>query len=180
MFRFFFFVTRLQVISTTTLLDLPKSASYLPIRGDSKDISITALRSSLGASSSTSKTTSTPECATVTNENNANGRRLRQRQDKSSTTNVQKSKMPQNEILSSELSLLPQASNSLAFGNCSIPGSPIKGNVTETLNDLHTSLNMYFGGVANRIANGESFVIRGKRVSLDGRLQYLIEWEGVS
>lgn len=176
-----FFLFDSQVISTTTLVDLPKSASYLPIRGDAKDISITALRSSLGipgsSTNSLKKTTSTGDLTGKTNETSANGRRLRQRQDKSVTTD-QKSKMQQ--TTSSDVSILPQASNSLAFGSCSIPGSPIKGAVPETLSDLQTSLNMYFGGVANRIANGERFAVRGKRVSLDGRVQYLIEWEGVS
>lgn len=45
-----------------------------------------------------------------------------------------------------------------------------------TLNDLQSSLTAYFGAV-NRIANGERFTIRGKRIGLDGRQQYLIEWE---
>lgn len=162
-------------------MDLPKSASYLPIRGDSKDISITALRSSLGVagSSSNKKITSNEDMAAATNETSANGRRLRQRHDKRSASE-QKAKVQREETTSAELTLLPQATNSLAFGSCSIPGSPIKSAVPETMNDLQTSLNMYFGGVANRIANGECYTVRGKRVSLDGRLQYLIEWEGVS
>lgn len=147
-------------------MDLPKSASYLPIRGDTKDISIAALRSTLGVPSSSNHLLASTE----------NGRRLRQRQDKSN----QKSKAPQKQPTSDELSLLPQASNSLAFGGCSITGSPIKGAVPDTMTDLQTSLNLYFGGVSNRIKNGERFAVRGKRVSLDGRLQYLIEWEGIS
>lgn len=139
----------------TTLVDLPKSASYLPIRGDAKDISITALRSSLGVagSSNNKKITLTDDMATATNETSASGRRLRQRHHKRSASD-QKAKVQHNETSSGELTLLPTASNSLAFGSCSIPGSPIKGAVPETMNDLHTSLNMYFGGVANRIANG--------------------------
>lgn len=80
-----------------------------------------------------------------------------------------------------DASTLSSASNALAFGNSSIPGSPIKGAVgTDAITDLHTSVNAYFGGVSNRIANGECFVVKGKRVTLDGRLQYLVEWEGVS
>lgn len=170
------------MISTTTLVDLPKSASYLPIRGDPKDISIAALRSSLGipgtSNHSLKKITSSGDLAAGTNETSTNGRRLRQRQHKGSTTG-HKSKVLQ--TASDELSLLSHASNSLAFGGRNISGSPIKGgSVSETLSDLHTSMNMYFSGVANRTANGERFVIKGKRVSLDGRVQYLIEWEGVS
>ena len=48
-----------------------------------------------------------------------------------------------------------------------------------SMTELQTSLTMYFGA-ANRIANGETFVIRGKRVCPDGRNQFLIDWEGVS
>lgn len=161
--------------------DLPKSATYLPIRGDSKEISKAALRSSLGVPGSSNgllkRNSSNGDLAATTIE--TNGRRLRQRQDKNPALQ-QKPKSQQNGAPSDEISPMSHASNSLAFGSCGIPGSPIKGAVPDKLTDLHTSLNMYFGGVANRIANGECFVVRGKRVSLDGRLQYLIEWEGVS
>lgn len=162
-------------------MDLPKSASYLPIRGDAKDKSAVALRSSLGVAGSSSgslkKIISAGNVATGTTGAKTNGRRLRQRQEKNVANDQKLNVDPAGP---GEMAMLPQASNSLAFGSCSIPGSPIKGAVSETISDLHSSLNMYFGGVSNRIANGERFVVRGKRVSLDGRVQYLVEWEGVS
>lgn len=167
------------------MVDLQKSATYLPIRGDSKDISITALRSSIGGSSSSSNTLkkniSTGDLRA--NNRSLSGRRLRQRTEKSFANDPKFKSQTSGTTLgttATDLSVLPHASNALALGGCSIPGSPIKGTVPDTYTDLQTSLNMYFGGVANRIANNESFIIRGKRVSLDGRLQYLIEWEGVS
>lgn len=54
--------------------------------------------------------------------------------------------------------------------------SPIKQNSTISLDDLKTSVNIYFGA-ANRIASGEKFTIRAKRITPQGRTQYLIEWE---
>lgn len=53
--------------------------------------------------------------------------------------------------------------------------SPIKQNPTISLDDLKTSVNIYFGA-ANRIAAGEKFTIRAKRITPQGRTQYLIEW----
>lgn len=38
---------------------------------------------------------------------------------------------------------------------------------------------MYFGAV-NRIASGENFAVRAKRYTPNGKIQYLIEWEGIS
>lgn len=60
-----------------------------------------------------------------------------------------------------------------------IPGSPIKTeNQDVALVDLQSTVNQYFGA-ANRIASGENYVVRGKRISPEGRVDYLIEWEGV-
>ncbi|KAG8264065.1 PHD finger protein 19 [Homalodisca vitripennis] len=55
--------------------------------------------------------------------------------------------------------------------------SPIKQNPTISLDDLKTSVNIYFGA-ANRIASGEKFHIKAKRITPQGRTQYLIEWGG--
>lgn len=36
---------------------------------------------------------------------------------------------------------------------------------------------MYFGA-ANRIASGENFNVKAKRIGSNGIMQYLIEWDG--
>lgn len=56
--------------------------------------------------------------------------------------------------------------------------SPIKQSTPDiSMDDLKSSVNMYFGA-ANRIASGEKFGVKAKRISKSGQLQYLIEWEG--
>lgn len=48
------------------------------------------------------------------------------------------------------------------------------------MSDLQSSLNTFFGA-ANRIAAREKAVVRGKRITANGRIEYLIEWgDGVS
>ncbi|KAL1131799.1 hypothetical protein AAG570_011411 [Ranatra chinensis] len=54
-------------------------------------------------------------------------------------------------------------------------GSPVKPSAPFNLEDLKTSVNHYFGAM-NRIAAGEKFFIRAKRISPQGRTQYLIDW----
>lgn len=55
--------------------------------------------------------------------------------------------------------------------------SPIKQNPTISLDDLKSSVNIYFGA-ATRIASGERFRVKAKRMTSQGRTQYLIEWGG--
>lgn len=53
--------------------------------------------------------------------------------------------------------------------------SPVKNQPSLSLEELKSSVNQYFGAV-NRIASGEKFSVRAKRISLEGRTQYLINW----
>ncbi|XP_019762373.2 PHD finger protein 19 isoform X1 [Dendroctonus ponderosae] len=55
--------------------------------------------------------------------------------------------------------------------------SPVKTEPDIDMEDLKTSVNMYFGAV-NRIAAGERFTVRAKRIGPTGKLECLIEWEG--
>ncbi|XP_050293400.1 uncharacterized protein LOC126733952 [Anthonomus grandis grandis] len=55
--------------------------------------------------------------------------------------------------------------------------SPVKTEPDIDMDDLKTSVNIYFGAV-NRIAAGERFTVRAKRVGPTGKLECLIEWEG--
>lgn len=45
------------------------------------------------------------------------------------------------------------------------------------MDDLKSSVNIYFGA-ANRIAAGERFSVKAKRVGPNGKLEFLIEWDG--
>lgn len=58
---------------------------------------------------------------------------------------------------------------------CTPNSSPVKGQPPQTIEELKSSVNQYFGAV-NRIASGAKFTIRAKRISLDGTTQYLINW----
>ncbi|XP_014239773.1 PHD finger protein 19 [Cimex lectularius] len=53
--------------------------------------------------------------------------------------------------------------------------SPVKSQSSLNMEDLKSTVNLYFGGV-NRIAAGEKFSVRAKRILPDGRTQYLINW----
>ncbi|CAG9857001.1 unnamed protein product [Phyllotreta striolata] len=57
--------------------------------------------------------------------------------------------------------------------------SPVKQEPDIDLDDLKSSVNIYFGA-ANRIAAGERFFVKAKRVGPAGKMDYLIEWDGPS
>lgn len=131
-----------EVISTSSLADLPKSATYLPISADSKRVSITAIRSTLKDLPAKSK--SIDKKLGVSLDSNTFG----EKNNPTSTLN-----QPDTQPTTAASSLIS-----------SISSSPIKDTLKEeSMADLQSSLNMYFGGVVNRIENGENFAIKGKQ-----------------
>lgn len=125
-----------------------KSAAVVPVRPDAKEWGQRNLRSSLAQTSKSGSQIS--NCVDYA----LNGRRLRQRQDKS----IEKDKT----------------------SNPPTPKpSPVKQDSDVSIDDLKSSLNSYFGA-ATRIAAGERFSIKAKRVGVNGKVECLIEWEGTS
>nr|CAH7722633.1 unnamed protein product [Callosobruchus chinensis] len=57
--------------------------------------------------------------------------------------------------------------------------SPVKTEPEIDIDDLKSSVNIYFGA-ANRIAAGERFQVKAKRIGPMGKIDYLLEWEGPS
>ncbi|XP_076303389.1 polycomb protein Pcl [Lasioglossum baleicum] len=135
-----------------------KTATILPPRNNEvKSEFARNLRSSFnGASSSASSQIG--NCVDYA----LNGRRLRQRQS--------------NDKLSPPDSQQQKKGSVPTSPKC----SPVKQSAPDiSLDDLKSSVNIYFGA-ANRIAAGEKFVIKAKRIGPNGQTQYLIEWEGLN
>ncbi|KAH0947583.1 hypothetical protein HN011_012430 [Eciton burchellii] len=135
-----------------------KTATILPARNNEvKSEFARNLRSSFnGASSSASSQIG--NCVDYA----LNGRRLRQRQNNE--------KLPPPDPQPQRKSSMPPSPK------C----SPVKQTTPDiSLDDLKSSVNIYFGA-ANRIAAGEKFAIKAKRIGPNGQTQYLIEWEGLN
>lgn len=127
-----------EVISTSSLADLPASATYLPISADSKRISLATLRSTL------------KDLPIQTTKQKIAGRK---KQESMSNSEQIPSTSNQNDSLAKKIN-----SNLIS----SISSSPIKDSMKEeSMDDLKSSLNIYFGGVSNRIENGDNFAIKG-------------------
>ncbi|XP_012253942.1 metal-response element-binding transcription factor 2 isoform X1 [Athalia rosae] len=133
-----------------------KTAAILPARNNEvKSEFVRNLRSSFNNSSSSSNS-QIGNCVDYA----LNGRRLRQRQSNE--------KLPPPDPQPQKKGSVPSSPK------C----SPVKQNAPDiSMDDLKSSVNIYFGA-ANRIAAGEKFFIRAKRIGSNGQTQYLIEWEG--
>lgn len=127
-----------------------KTAAVVPVRPDAKEWGQRSLRSSLNQTSSTSSNAQIGNCVDYA----LNGRRLRQRQDKN----------PEKEKISNPPTPKP---------------SPVKQEPDISIDDLKNSVNSYFGA-ANRIAAGERFTMKAKRIGVTGKMECLIEWEGTA
>lgn len=158
------FVYLFQVISTVPLEDLPKQNAYLPIRGDSKHIS--AIRSSFNSG--------IPRLNKI-NLTHQNG--LKQNNGHSKVVDKTTENSTSKSLFSSDGSSSAMLPSTSTITLANIPGSPIK-NENEDMANLKSTVKEYFS-TANRFASGENFVIKGKRLTMDGRVQYLIEWDGV-
>ncbi|KAG8034512.1 hypothetical protein G9C98_007588 [Cotesia typhae] len=144
-----------------------KTAAILPARNSEvKNDYVRNLRSSFNSSSSSS-TSQIGSCVDYA----LNGRRLRQRGADKSAASAANAEAQKRSNLAMSIPSTSAASSSPKV-------SPIKQSTPDiSMDDLKSSVNMYFGA-ANRIASGEKFGVKAKRISKSGQLQYLIEWEG--
>lgn len=126
-----------EVISTTSIADLPNSATYLPISSDSRRMTLTALRSTFRDQTNQFVKQTTKKTGESDSYGSTDG-------EPSTGTST----------------------SSSVFGSTSIIGSisssPIKDSLKEeSMTDLTSSVNMYFGGGNNRIESGQQFTIKG-------------------
>lgn len=186
-----------EVISTSTIVQTmiggghqPKT-QHLPVRTDFKDLALSGPTGSTSSGLSPPPPPPPPPSHHVFRPEEAygiGGRRLRKRSDTNYAENARRNSG--NAVTLPGSTSSGSSSNSLAASSVvavattlnQIPGaggSPVKGGAEVSLTELQSSLTMYFGA-ANRIANGERFSIRGRRVGMDGRNQFLIEWDTIA
>ncbi|KAJ6637475.1 Polycomb protein Pcl [Pseudolycoriella hygida] len=162
-----------EVISTTPIHAFSKSTSYLPIRTDFKDLSVATMRLPTNKESSSSSSTSTSQATTPTEQltslpASVHGRRLRKREN-----TIYSNKMTRRSSTNSNCPAPVTSTNGSSPSTSN--GINSSQDVINGISDLHTQLNSYFGA-ADRIASHEKCIIRGKRLNMNGRVEYLIEW----
>lgn len=173
-----------EVISTSTIVQTiggsTSSKSYPPVRTDFKDLALSGPSSSISGLTPPPPPPPPPAQAVLRPEEayGIGGRRLRKRID---TNYSDKRRHPGNASMlpgcnTSESSSLNKVTTLQQIAGGGVGVSPVKGGSDVSLTELQSSLTMYFGA-ANRIANGERFSIQGRRVGMDGRNQFLIEWD---
>lgn len=177
---FICFVLYLKVISTIPYTKfLSKEVQIAAMRASSKGPSSTSASTSSSASTTPIGTLNAPfaslaAAATAVATNRPVGqyvsRRLRKRGAKNYAENARNSigSVPSLSTCSG-----PSSSSVVIASSSNLSGG---GNVSVT--DLQSTVTEYFGA-ANRIENGEEFMVKGKRMAIDGRIEYLIEWQDI-
>lgn len=65
------------------------------------------------------------------------------------------------------------------WANASDVNEPIERRFIEFVQRLGSDITSYEGS-RGRLACGEDYVIRGRRLARDGRMEYLVEWSGTT
>jgi Polycomb-like MTF2 factor 2 len=99
-----------------------------------------------------------------------------------SATNYLRTSNSLTSVLKNEMNSRKQqikSENFKSFQSDISANEPIKINLTDTVTNSpvkNNSINMYFGAM-NRIDSGEKFTILAKRITFDGKKQYLLDWD---
>lgn len=117
-----------------------------------------------------------------------NGRRLRVRQEKqlqqqgNGAQQAAEEQVNKKSLMVIGGVMLAGVDAGLMSGGGSAKGSPVKTGGQESdisMDDLKSSVSSYFGA-ATRIAAGERYTVRARRIGPTGNVQYLIEWDRTS
>ena len=143
-------VSQLAAYAAAGLPTASKTATVVPVRPDAKEWGHRSLRSSLN------QNLAAPSSGQLLSSGDyaLGGRQLRQRHDRSQ----------EKEKTSNPPTPKP---------------SPVKQEPDISMDELKSSVNSYFGA-ATRIAAGERFLVKAKRLGPAGKVEYLIDWEGPS
>ncbi|XP_055641340.1 polycomb protein Pcl [Toxorhynchites rutilus septentrionalis] len=140
---------------------------------------LTTSTTSSSSSSACSVQTAPSQPGLVPKRSPAHGRRLRQRQERNYAESTRKTSSTSAVAVTANDSPVKVELPVCLDGSATsaTTATAVVATTTSTGSDLQSSLNLYFGAT-HRIMSGEKFVVKGKRVSLSGKVQYLIEWEG--